>query len=127
MQLCKTAEMRHKTSGRPQTSEITRARTRSYVNKSRGKCVGLEWPLWVGSGLGLSARGMSMLQLSDKWAPRLLAQAETGMGYQIVRVRLHDGREFEQATVVEGVITDIQGKKEIPFSENEIADLIVTG
>jgi hypothetical protein len=29
--------------------------------------------------------------------------------------------------VVEGVITDIQGKKEIPFSENEIADLIVTG
>jgi len=49
------------------------------------------------------------------------------MGYQIVRVRLHDGREFEQATVVEGVITDIQGKKEIPFSENEIADLIVTG
>ncbi|MET0659680.1 MAG: hypothetical protein ABW110_16150 [Steroidobacteraceae bacterium] len=70
---------------------------------------------------------MSMLQLSDKWAPRLLAQPETGMGYQIVRVRLHDGREFEQATVVEGVITDIQGKKEIPFSENEIADLIVTG
>ena len=31
-----------------------------------------------------------MLQLSDKWAPVLLAQPETGMGYQIVSTYLMD-------------------------------------
>jgi hypothetical protein len=68
-----------------------------------------------------------MLQLSEKWAPRLAAQPESGMGYQIVQVHLLDGRVFNDATVVGGVITQISGQKGIPFSEHEIADLVVTG
>jgi hypothetical protein len=66
------------------------------------------------------------LQLSAKWAPRLLAQAETGMDYQVVTVTLADGRRFEQAVVCGGVITQIRGLDRIPFTEEEITDLAVT-
>jgi hypothetical protein len=67
-----------------------------------------------------------MLELSNKWAPVLLAQPETGMGYQMVSVYLHDGKRFDRVTVVGGTITEISGKKEIPFGEEEIADIKVT-
>ena len=68
-----------------------------------------------------------MLKLSDKWAPRLLAQPESGMGYQIVRVHLVDGRVFENATIVGGTITKVRNHDAIPFSEGEISDLAVSG
>ena len=48
------------------------------------------------------------------------------MGYQIVTVRLADGRAFEGVTVAEGVITEVPGYSQIPFSESEISDLVVT-
>lgn len=65
-----------------------------------------------------------MLQLSEKWAPRLLAQPESGMGYQLVEVRLLDGRVFRDAIVVGGCITQVQGSAVVPFVESEIADLV---
>ena len=70
--------------------------------------------------------GTDMLKLSDKWAPKLIAQGETGMDYQIVSVVLKDGRRFDQAVIVGGTIGRIRGMQGIPFTEDEIADIIVT-
>ena len=67
-----------------------------------------------------------MLELSQKWAAVLLAQPETGMGYQIASVVLKDGKRFERVTIVGGIITEIAGKKDIPFCEDEIAEILVT-
>lgn len=67
-----------------------------------------------------------MLKLSDKWAPILVSQPETGMDYQIVTVILKDGRKFEQAVHTGGYLTKIRGYDSIPFKEEEIEDIIVT-
>ena len=66
-----------------------------------------------------------MLKLTDKWAPRLISQPETGMGYQVATVILRDGRHFEQVLIVDGFITQVQGRDEIPFDEAEIAEIVV--
>ena len=68
-----------------------------------------------------------MLQLSDKWAPLLVRQPETGMGYQIATVVLSNGRRFNDVLIQQGLITRIKGLTVIPFSESEIIDIIVTG
>ena len=48
------------------------------------------------------------------------------MGYQIVSVRLKDGQQFHQVAVVEGRITEIRGYQDIPFTEDEIAQIYLT-
>ena len=49
------------------------------------------------------------------------------MGYQIASIILQDGRRFNQVVIVEGNITRIKGMmRDMPFSEREIADIIVT-
>ena len=68
-----------------------------------------------------------MLQLSDKWGPRLAQQPETGMGYQIATVVLNDGRRFNDVLIQEGLITRIKGLTVIPFTESEIIEIVVTG
>lgn len=67
-----------------------------------------------------------MIQLSTKWARELAAKPETGMGYQIASVILKDGNRFDQVVIVEGRITQIRGRKDIPFSEDQIAAIVVT-
>jgi hypothetical protein len=67
-----------------------------------------------------------MLQLSEKWAPILLSQPETGMDYQIVSIFLRDGRRFDRVTIVGGMITNIAGNKDTPFQEEEITEIKVT-
>ena len=67
-----------------------------------------------------------MLRLSGKWAPFFNSQPETGMGYVIATVRLRDGREFERVCVVEEFVTSVDGKSEIPFADDDIAEFIVT-
>ena len=66
------------------------------------------------------------MQLSERWAPRLRSQPETGMGHQIVTIQLRDGRTFDDVVVVEGLITKIPGFTGIPFSEPNISDIVVT-
>ena len=68
-----------------------------------------------------------MLQLSDKWGPRLARQPETGMGYQIATVLLRDGRRFKDVLIQEGLITRVKNLNTIPFTESEIIDITVTG
>jgi len=67
-----------------------------------------------------------MLQLSDKWGPVLVSQPETGMGYQVASIILKDGSRYDQALIEDGYVTRIQGRKGIPFSEDQIAEIIVT-
>jgi hypothetical protein len=67
-----------------------------------------------------------MISLTGKWAAELTSKPETGMGYQVVTVVLKDGKRFEQVVIVQGQISGIRGRKDIPFSEGEIAEIIVT-
>lgn len=67
-----------------------------------------------------------MIGLSQKWISELASQPETGMGYQVVSIILKDGARFDQAVVVDGRITQVRGHKNIPFTESQIAQIIVT-
>jgi hypothetical protein len=67
-----------------------------------------------------------MLQLSDKWGPRLVSQPETGMGYQIASIVLRDGTRYDQAIIEAGCIIRIRNHDKIPFKEEDIAQIIVT-
>jgi hypothetical protein len=67
-----------------------------------------------------------MVILSKRWAELLAKRPETGMGYQVVSIRLSDGRQFDQTLIVEGQITQIRGRSDIPFKESDIADIVVT-
>jgi hypothetical protein len=67
-----------------------------------------------------------MIQLSDKWARTLRESPETGMGYHVVTVLLNNGVSFEQVAIVGGAITQIKGRRDIPFAEDDIASIIVT-
>ena len=51
---------------------------------------------------------------------------ETGMGYQIVSIVLNDGRKFDQVAVVEGIIAEVRGHRDIPFTEDQIAQILLT-
>ena len=48
------------------------------------------------------------------------------MGYQIATILLKDGRKFDRVMIVEGRITSIANSEDIPFSEEQIAQIIVT-
>jgi hypothetical protein len=67
-----------------------------------------------------------MIRLSGKWAAELAAKPETGMGYQVVTVVLKDRQRFDQVVVVQGQISGIRGRKDIPFGEEDIAEIILT-
>ncbi len=67
-----------------------------------------------------------MLKLSNKWAPELNEQPETGMGYVITSIVLKDGRRFDNATIVGGLIASVKGYDTIPFQEYDIEKIIVT-
>lgn len=67
-----------------------------------------------------------MIQLSPKWVQKLIASPETGMGYQVVTIVLRDGVRFEQVVIVDGCITQIKGRDDIPFTEGDIQEIVVT-
>jgi hypothetical protein len=67
-----------------------------------------------------------MITLSQKWLKELASKPETGMGYQVVSIVLKDGKRFDQVAVVEGRITEIRGRKDVPFAEDDISEIILT-
>lgn len=66
-----------------------------------------------------------MLKLSERWA-QVLSQPETGMGYHVVTVLLKNGQRYEQVVIVGGRLTMIRGLKDIPFTDEDIAEIRVT-
>jgi hypothetical protein len=69
---------------------------------------------------------MRPLVLSSNWLEMLQRVHETGMGYQIATIVLRDGTRFEQVAIVDGCITQIRGRPDIPFSDDSIQELVVT-
>jgi hypothetical protein len=67
-----------------------------------------------------------MIKLSTRWAPDLVSQGETGMGYQCASVYLKNGQCFEQVVIVGGLITSIKDDPNIPFGESDIERIVVT-
>jgi len=48
------------------------------------------------------------------------------MGYHVVSVVLKDGKRFDQVVVDQGYITQIRHYPSIPFTEEDIKDIVVT-
>jgi len=69
---------------------------------------------------------MDKLPLSGKCASKLAAEPETRMGYQIASIVLKDGKRFDQVVIVEGNVTQVRGLEGIPFSEDQIQQVILT-
>lgn len=67
-----------------------------------------------------------MLALSGKWHKQLDSMGETGMGYIIVSVILKNGKRYDQVIIDSGFLTRIKGMKGIPFTEEDISQIIAT-
>jgi hypothetical protein len=48
------------------------------------------------------------------------------MGYQIASIVLKDGKRFDRVVVVDGNVTRVRGVEGIPFSEDQIEQILVT-
>jgi hypothetical protein len=68
---------------------------------------------------------MPLQQKSSELARSLLAQAETGMGYQYLTVNLRNGRSWHRVLCVNGSLTSDRNWIP-PFAEADIAELVVT-
>ena len=56
---------------------------------------------------------------------QLKGARETGIGYQIVSVKLRDGRSFDQVVTSEGCVIEVRGYEEIPFAPEDVASVMV--
>jgi hypothetical protein len=65
-------------------------------------------------------------QFSGKWKEKVKALPESGMGYTVVRVTLLNGHVFEQAIIGSGFLSRIRGLADIPFQEEDIAEIVPT-
>jgi hypothetical protein len=50
---------------------------------------------------------------------------ETGIGYQVVGIKLKDGRSFDQVAVSDGCIIEVRGHHNIPFAPEDVASLAI--
>lgn len=71
-------------------------------------------------------RSRAQVKLADRWVEFLTNQPETGMGYWVVTAVLRDGRRFDRVVIVGDLVTQIYGRGDIPFEEQDIAEIIVT-
>jgi len=55
----------------------------------------------------------------------LRREKETGIGYQVVSVKLKDGRCFDQVVASEGCIIQVRGHEVVPFAPDEVASVSV--
>ena len=67
-----------------------------------------------------------MLRLSERWAPILNAQPETGMAYPMASVSLKDGRQFNDVLMAGGIVTRVGDWNDIPFGDEDIQRIVVT-
>jgi hypothetical protein len=69
-----------------------------------------------------------LLRLPAFWAPTLMGQPETGMSYQVVTLRLNDGRILDRVVVSNGMIdlSTCEAFAASPFSVKEIIAIEVT-
>ncbi len=66
-----------------------------------------------------------LVPIPSGFVDNLKRTKETGIGYQVVSVELRDGRSFDQVVTSEGCVIEVRGFKEIPFSSEDVASVIV--
>ena len=67
------------------------------------------------------------MQLPQKFIKKLISQPETGMGYQIATIILSNGKQYHQVVILEShQIVYVKGYNSIPFSNNDIVEIILT-
>ena len=66
-------------------------------------------------------------RLPEHWSKFLLNQPEIGMSYQIVDVRLRDGRIVRDVAIIQSeLVGEVRGHAEILFDPADIVDIKVT-
>jgi hypothetical protein len=60
-----------------------------------------------------------MVPIPQQWVDYLAQQPESGMGYQVVNIKLADGRRFNQVVASNGYFTQVRGYDEVPFTAND--------
>jgi hypothetical protein len=65
------------------------------------------------------------VSVPSEWLDYLAHEPETGMGYQVVEVKLKDGRFFPQVVAGGGCFTTVRGFRQIPFTEGDVASVRV--
>jgi hypothetical protein len=66
-----------------------------------------------------------LVPVPSESADLLKREKETGLGYQVVSVKLKDGRRHEQAVASEGCIIQVRGYENVPFRANELESVRV--
>jgi hypothetical protein len=66
-----------------------------------------------------------LFPIPSRFADLLKEARETGFGYQVVSIKLTDGRSFDQVAISNGHIIDVRGYRDIPFEPDDIASLTV--
>lgn len=70
--------------------------------------------------------GTPSVPLGERWAAVLLKEPETGMGYQVATITLHDGRWFDDVTIVDGAATGLPPQVAEWLTDSDIASITVT-
>ena len=60
---------------------------------------------------------------SGEWKEAVSRLGETGIGYTVVSVVLKDGTRFDQVLIELGYLSRIRGRADIPFTEDDIAEI----
>ncbi len=68
---------------------------------------------------------MLHIPIPNDWLGYLRQQDETGMDYQVVRIVLHGGRKFEQVAVTAGLIVQVRGYEDAPFSSADTKEMTI--
>jgi hypothetical protein len=66
-----------------------------------------------------------LVPIPPETAADLKCRKETGIGYQVVSVRLKDNRTFDQVVVSEGYIIAVRGYAGVPFRFDEVETVTV--
>lgn len=67
----------------------------------------------------------NVVPIPGVWTRYLSLQRETGPGYQVLAVKLKDGRCFDQVVASEGCIIQVRGCNEVPFQPEEVVSVEV--
>ena len=67
----------------------------------------------------------NLVPIPTSFVDQLKKAEETGVGYQVVKVKLKDGRFFDQVAASDGHIIEVRGFRDIPFAPDDVQSVIV--
>jgi len=67
------------------------------------------------------------IRLPPEISAKLAAMPESGMGYQIISVKMKNGHVFDRVVIVQSeVVTNVDGRDRVPFDPRDIATFELT-